>query len=282
MNMLKGPKATEAKSLALGILQTCLTVLKDVATDVGVPGLGSAVGGLSTIIDMIQATSANTERVNSLTEYIKNLTTVVESPLSQCRADVSPAMNDRIHRLISAFILVAKDMQVMKQRSSLKRFLGSKDGAGEIIGFMERIERSIRVFMIEGMFAIEFVSNDHARLSKESSQRIEAKLNEIHGAIQRLSIQSQREGFRYTTKAQYNSLHRTACLASTRSEILDRMGGWISERVQISQSSIRRSCTEIFWLNGFAGTGKTTIAYTVADVCQRWNILGASFFLLSR
>ncbi|OBZ75606.1 Vegetative incompatibility protein HET-E-1 [Grifola frondosa] len=274
-NMLKGPKATEAKSLALSVLQTCLTVLQDVATDVGVPGLGSAVGGLSTIIDMIQATSANTERVKSLTEYVKNLTTVVANPLSQCHADVSPAMNDRIHRLISAFILVAKDMQVMKQRPLFKRFLGSKDGAGEIIGFMERIERSIRVFMIEGMFAIEFVSNDHARFSKESSQRIEAKLSEIHEAIQRLSIQSQR--YRYATKAQYNSLHRTACLASTRTEILDQIGEWISARLHRSHH-IPEDNTEIFWLNGFAGTGKTTIAYTVANVCQRWNILGASFF----
>jgi NACHT domain. len=34
----------------------------------------------------------------------------------------------------------------------------------------------------------------------------------------------------------------------------------------------------IFWINGSAGTGKTTIAYTVAEACRTHGILGASFF----
>jgi hypothetical protein len=34
----------------------------------------------------------------------------------------------------------------------------------------------------------------------------------------------------------------------------------------------------IFWINGFAGTGKTTIAHSVAQKCKDRRILGASFF----
>ena len=34
----------------------------------------------------------------------------------------------------------------------------------------------------------------------------------------------------------------------------------------------------ILWINGSAGTGKTTIAYTVAETCSNHGILGASFF----
>ena len=36
--------------------------------------------------------------------------------------------------------------------------------------------------------------------------------------------------------------------------------------------------SRIFWINGSAGTGKTTIAYTIAQACDRKKILGASFF----
>jgi NACHT domain len=36
--------------------------------------------------------------------------------------------------------------------------------------------------------------------------------------------------------------------------------------------------TRIFWVNGSAGTGKTTIACTVAETCRTRGILGASFF----
>jgi hypothetical protein len=36
--------------------------------------------------------------------------------------------------------------------------------------------------------------------------------------------------------------------------------------------------TCIFWINGSAGTGKTTIAYTIAKDCRAQDVLGASFF----
>jgi hypothetical protein len=36
--------------------------------------------------------------------------------------------------------------------------------------------------------------------------------------------------------------------------------------------------SRIFWINGSAGTGKTTIAFTIAEVCKEREILGASFF----
>jgi hypothetical protein len=36
--------------------------------------------------------------------------------------------------------------------------------------------------------------------------------------------------------------------------------------------------SSIFWITGSAGTGKTTIAYTVAEDCKKANHLGASFF----
>ncbi|KAF8583889.1 WD40 repeat-like protein, partial [Ramaria rubella] len=34
----------------------------------------------------------------------------------------------------------------------------------------------------------------------------------------------------------------------------------------------------IFWIKGSAGTGKTTIAYTIAKICDKNHMLGASFF----
>jgi hypothetical protein len=43
-----------------------------------------------------------------------------------------------------------------------------------------------------------------------------------------------------------------------------------------SSGTVDDSC--IFWINGSAGTGKTTIAFTVAEACKKSNVLGASFF----
>ncbi|KAJ5634772.1 hypothetical protein N7528_002614 [Penicillium herquei] len=58
------------------------------------------------------------------------------------------------------------------------------------------------------------------------------------------------------------------CLENTRIEILKDIETWGME------SDDR--C--IFWLNGMAGTGKSTISRTVAEMFQKRQLLGASFF----
>jgi hypothetical protein len=58
------------------------------------------------------------------------------------------------------------------------------------------------------------------------------------------------------------------CLANTRVELLRMIGDW----------SRNTNSTCIFWLRGMAGTGKSTIARTVADNLAKDNLLGASFF----
>jgi hypothetical protein len=61
-------------------------------------------------------------------------------------------------------------------------------------------------------------------------------------------------------------------------DILDRIFGWIGIEDDGSRapSDPQEKC--IFWINGSAGTGKTTISYTVAEECRKCGILAASFF----
>ncbi|KAL4815688.1 hypothetical protein BDW67DRAFT_176016 [Aspergillus spinulosporus] len=61
--------------------------------------------------------------------------------------------------------------------------------------------------------------------------------------------------------------HEDECLSGTRAELLQQVQQW-------GKSS--NKC--IFWLSGMAGTGKTTIARTVARYFKEDGILGASFF----
>lgn len=58
------------------------------------------------------------------------------------------------------------------------------------------------------------------------------------------------------------------CLKSTRVELLSDIKQW----VQDSNSA------QFFWLQGVAGTGKSTIARTIANIFHDHQILGASFF----
>ncbi|CAG8119746.1 unnamed protein product [Penicillium salamii] len=58
------------------------------------------------------------------------------------------------------------------------------------------------------------------------------------------------------------------CLAGTRTELLEDIAHWI----------VSPDGKPIFWLNGMAGTGKSTISRTVARRLKNDNTLGASFF----
>ncbi|KAH8434467.1 NACHT and WD repeat domain-containing protein [Aspergillus melleus] len=69
----------------------------------------------------------------------------------------------------------------------------------------------------------------------------------------------------------FEDQHEDECLAGTRTELLQQMQDW-------GRSSERSSGKHIFWLSGMAGTGKSTIARTVARSFNEDGILGASFF----
>ena len=62
--------------------------------------------------------------------------------------------------------------------------------------------------------------------------------------------------------------HADLCLQNTRVDILEKIRQWAG----------RQDDQNIFWLNGLAGTGKSTIARTIARYYYNENRLGASFF----
>ncbi|KAJ5730296.1 NACHT and WD40 domain protein [Penicillium malachiteum] len=65
--------------------------------------------------------------------------------------------------------------------------------------------------------------------------------------------------------------HKDKCLAGTRTDIINQIKEWASSE------SPHAKC--IFWLNGMAGTGKSTISRTMADSFSQVESLGASFSL---
>ncbi|TEY23585.1 hypothetical protein BOTCAL_1463g00010 [Botryotinia calthae] len=66
----------------------------------------------------------------------------------------------------------------------------------------------------------------------------------------------------------HNEEHNARCYQGTRAELLQYIYSWASDR----------GSERIFWLNGMAGTGKSTISRTVAQNFVDKGELGASFF----
>ena len=77
----------------------------------------------------------------------------------------------------------------------------------------------------------------------------------------------------YADEAPFNSYAKQqspSCLLKTRVELLQKIYSWADKKDK----------PRIFWLNGLAGTGKSTIARTISLKYSSQNRLGASFFFL--
>ena len=75
-------------------------------------------------------------------------------------------------------------------------------------------------------------------------------------------------GCRRAPGAGYQHGNRKGCLRGTRKTVLDEIELWTKDFVK----------SPVFWLNGIAGTGKSTIAQTVSERAFADGLLGASFF----
>jgi hypothetical protein len=60
------------------------------------------------------------------------------------------------------------------------------------------------------------------------------------------------------------------CLEETRTQLISDIFAWFNNPDP--------SCERVFWLNGLAGTGKSSVARTVADLAQAQGRLAATFF----
>lgn len=76
------------------------------------------------------------------------------------------------------------------------------------------------------------------------------------------------KNFRQAQQAEYPHYSYNGCLKGTRSVVLDKIERWTRDPCQ----------PPVYWLNGLAGTGKSTIARTVAERMFADGRLGASFF----
>ena len=72
----------------------------------------------------------------------------------------------------------------------------------------------------------------------------------------------------HTDGAGYSSGNRQGCLRGTRRDVLLQLEHWLKDEQD----------HRVFWLNGLAGTGKSTIAQTFAEISFADGNLGASFF----
>ncbi|KAM5345913.1 hypothetical protein ACJ41O_011774 [Fusarium nematophilum] len=100
---------------------------------------------------------------------------------------------------------------------------------------------------------------------------VSSKIDKVDNTLETVDRRTVLEMLPNVVGAAYDSHaeeHNSTCLEDTRIELLQQIDGWVNDT---------RAQT-IFWLNGMAGTGKSTISRTIATASAKRGHLGASFF----
>ncbi|KAF9767226.1 hypothetical protein IL306_000228 [Fusarium sp. DS 682] len=117
-----------------------------------------------------------------------------------------------------------------------------------------------KAYCLLGIFGVSM--NHRYGEGDEAFERLRRKIESKSYLLSKLPVAKQ---------AAFNSLHNQhepICLKDTRLEILNHIRTWV-------EGDDGRS---VFWLNGIAGTGKSTIARTIARIYYDQGHLGGSFF----
>ncbi|KIM76258.1 hypothetical protein PILCRDRAFT_12869 [Piloderma croceum F 1598] len=269
----------KAFSTAISGLQTALKLIKGISTNAGIgpPGLQAGISGLLFILDAIQKTFQNAADIEQLAMRIQKLSLI----LQKSQDTLSPSVVARMDRLSEEWNGDIEQLKMMVSRSFMKRLIYYNNDAKAISDHIQSITWSIQNLTVESMLAIEFTLDELGRFLKRGLEGLERKVDGVGEQVacgfqqQNMALDMKDGHPAHTDLARFNYEGREPCLDGTRTNVLDQIFAWISADTRVDPDAVD---SRIFWINGSAGTGKTTIAYTVARTCQERGILGASFF----
>ncbi|KAG8710861.1 hypothetical protein FRC09_020896 [Ceratobasidium sp. 395] len=159
-----------------------------------------------------------------------------------------PSMESKVAELTERLKEEINLIDQKTQRSRLGRYMEAADDANEILVCYRRIQGYFDAFARNVGMSIWQIVDEQATRSR---------LKELPNspAAKYCSTESRRLG-------------RVGCTPDTRLDVMKQLRNW-------SQGSKSK---RVYWLNGMAGTGKTTIAYSLCSELERAGQLAGSFF----
>ncbi|QRV96993.1 hypothetical protein RhiJN_25012 [Ceratobasidium sp. AG-Ba] len=232
------------------------TALKMLSKGAGVvPGLKPALDVLGRCFDTITDTTGNRQDFQELIASITQSVQILSSHIGKLHTSpMTERLGNTIRRVTSLNGLA--DHIIQKQtRTGARQYIEAQDDVDEVIRCFRRVGLLIQQIQSDVLLSIWMTSNDNLRTSTDHLKNTR---------LQALSA---------VLAAQYDSreasqVRRTACTPDTRKVVLQELQDW----------AIDPDGAKVYWMNGMAGTGKTTIAYTLCSRLEAAGQLAASFF----
>ncbi|KAB5588204.1 Vegetative incompatibility protein HET-E-1 [Ceratobasidium theobromae] len=157
-------------------------------------------------------------------------------------------MKERISNIAQSIENEIKSIEIRQNHGATGRVLGPHGDEEDLIGRYRRIEQLLHQIQIEASMSTWAIANEHL-------------------ANTRLGDLAPAKLANYNSKLS-TSINRRTCTEDTRKGILADLNTW----------SGNTDGEKVYWMDGMAGTGKTTIACTLASQLESRGQLAASFF----
>ena len=174
---------------------------------------------------------------------------------------------------------VHRDLTLLSEQGKVQSFFNNIKNADKLGGLVEDIRDAMMNYQVCIshsplqlclILALDFVATRYIRQELPAHCKSHLPTFRSRGLIggQESADLALLNGMYHTADAGYRFGNREGCLRGTRKGVLWEIEQWLtSEQGQ-----------RVFWLNGLAGTGKSTIAQTFAETSFADGRLGASFF----
>ncbi|KAG8749219.1 hypothetical protein FRC11_011521, partial [Ceratobasidium sp. 423] len=233
----------EKESIAWSGVKTLLQVLESSADAFG--PLKSAVGGLNKCIDIFERASKARDDYAELREKLDGL---AQDLANHMDPSMGLVMTNSVKRLCSGIEAEIKKVEEKQDQNKVQQLLTATGASDEILECYRRIHGHLE------------------RLTLNANMSILKEINEMKMEA-RLARMSPTVSAAYNSSAS-NDIQRGGCTTGTREKQIDMLLEWARNP----------NAGKTFWMNGMAGTGKTTIAYSVCAKLDESFELGASFF----
>ncbi|CAE6495742.1 unnamed protein product [Rhizoctonia solani] len=231
---------------AWGGLRRSLRFLKDDASSL-FPHFSSAIESLLSCLNGLEVAVQNRQDFEDLATEL--------STLSESLQTSGPAS------MLMSGSITSIAMAIERQTIAIKKRLARASDGGirevhmdqeDLIKHYRKIQSHFRQLQINASMSTWSIANE----------------NLVVGIYQIMA-----EGLNPAKQATYDSslstqISRRACTEGTRIGVLDSLDSWLYDSTSSS----------IYWMNGMAGTGKSTIASTFCERVERRKLLAANFF----
>ncbi|KAB5588036.1 hypothetical protein CTheo_8523 [Ceratobasidium theobromae] len=208
-----------------------------------VPPLKSAIGGLVSLLGAQQ--QKNRRDYEQLANDLEITAEFLNQHLKEATAG---PMKESISSIAQSIENEIKSIEMRQNYGATGRVLGPHGDEEDLIGRYRRIEQLLHRIQIEASMSTWAITNEHL---------VNTRLGELAPA----KLAS------YNSKLSTSTDRRT-CTEDTRKGILAKLNSW----------SDNTNAKKVYWMDGMAGTGKTTIACTLASQLESRGQLAANFF----